>query len=67
MGAPGKSWRKALGLSREAKVMHRIKVWVRRRENLEKKLKGRRNGAGCGEERQRFAFKRLQNILPREN
>ena len=41
MGAPGESWRKELGLSREAKVMHRIKVWVRRREDLEKKLKGK--------------------------
>lgn len=47
--------------------MHRIKVWVRRREDLEKKLKGRRNGAGCGEDRERFVFKRLQNILPQGN
>ena len=53
MGAPGESWRKELGLSREAKVMHRIKVWVRRREDLEKKLKGRRNGAGWRSEERR--------------
>ena len=59
MGAPGKG----AGFSaekkscREAKVIHRIKIWVRR-EDSEKKLKGRRNGGRGAKDRERFVFKR---------
>lgn len=40
----GKSWRKRLGHSREVKVVGGIKIWVRRKEDLVKKPKGKRMG-----------------------
>ena len=46
------------GSSREAKVIHRIKIWVRRREDSEKKLKGKKNRGGGAKDRERFVFKR---------
>lgn len=42
----GKCWRKGLGHSREAKVIGGIKIWVRRKEDLVKKAKGKKDGLG---------------------